>query len=163
MRKKIYRILGRFRQFFYEPVLLKFTSNHDAILDSRVDEIKSRIALTMPDNLILKGYKCYSAGEEDGMIEAIFNVIEPSSKMFIEIGCEKGLENNTHFLLLNKWKGLWVDGNDKFIHSITSFLGADRFDNLLVKHAFVTKENVCKIFNEAVEFSMPIFSQRLYA
>jgi hypothetical protein len=121
---------------------------YDAALDSRSEEIKKNIARAMPANLVLQGYKCYSSLEEDGIIEAIFKIINPSQKTFFEIGCGMGLENNSHFLLLNNWKGIWVDGNINFIISITSALGGDTFKNLLVKNCFVTKDNVTPLFQQ---------------
>jgi len=152
MKKKIYRLLGNLRRFFYEPVLLKFNSNHDSILDSRADEIKRNIALAMPDNIALKGYKCYSAGEEDGMIETIFEKITPGSKTFLEIGCERGLENNSHFLLLNGWQGMWVDGNPAFIKFISSSIGGENLPKLVIKQLFVDKDNVRELFDEVYAY-----------
>lgn len=137
------------RGFWQEPYLSKINSSYDAILDKRSEEIKANIALTMPENIVLKGYKCYSSLEEDGIIEAIFKVINPPNKIFFEIGCGKGLENNSHFLLLNGWKGVWVDGNSSFINQVTSFLKGDTFNSLLVKKCFVTKDNVNDLFKEA--------------
>jgi len=151
MKQRIYKMFGNFRRFLYDPILLKFTSNHDSILDSRVDEIKRNVAQIMPDNILLKGYKCYSAGEEDGMIEAIFQKIIPSARIFLEIGCERGLENNSHFMLLSGWQGMWVDGNANFIQSIQSFLGKAAFPKLLIRQQFVDTQNVLRLFNELSE------------
>jgi hypothetical protein len=146
MKKKIYGVIARFRTFLFEPFRVKYYGAHDAVLDKRIEEIKTMIALKMPDNVVLEGYKCFSSLEEDGIIETIFKVIDTNEKIFIEIGCGKGLENNTHFLLLNNWNGMWVDGNKNFINEIVSFLGNDSFKQLLVKHCFVTNENVSKLF-----------------
>lgn len=121
------------------------------MLDKRVEDIKANIARTMPDNVVLKGYKCYSALEEDGIIEAIFKKINAPKRVFFEIGCGKGLDNNSHFLVINGWQGVWVDGNSSFINYITSFVGGDTFKNLLVKKCFVTKDNVTQLFTQAYQ------------
>ena len=142
MKKIFYNLITSLRSTWQEPYLRKINGSYDAILDRRTEEIKANIALSMPDNVVLNGYKCYSSLEEDGIIEAIFKRIAAPQKVFIEIGCGRGLENNTHFMLLNNWKGVWVDGNTSFINDITNFLGGATFKNLLVKKCFVTKENI---------------------
>lgn len=152
MRKWFYKLLGRLRGFFYEPVLQKVNTTHDAVLDGSIEKLKEKISGTMPDNPLLKGYKCYSSGEEDGIIQAIFEKIKPVNKIFLEIGCGKGIENNTHFLLLNKWKGMWIDGNKDFINYATSFLGADKFPQLLIKCCFVNSDNTTSLFTETIKY-----------
>ena len=52
-------------------------------------------------------------GEPDGFIK-IFQDIGLTNKIFVEIGSGDGLENNTHFLILNDWKGIWIDSNKKY-------------------------------------------------
>ena len=42
---------------------------------------------------------------------SIFKDIKYLNKTFIEIGSGSGLENNTHYLLLKGWKGVWIDSN----------------------------------------------------
>lgn len=152
MKKWFYKISGRIRHFLYEPFLQKINTTHDALLDGRIESLKTKIALTMPNSPLLKGYKCYSSGEEDGIIQTIFEIIKPSNKIFIEIGCGKGIENNSHFLLLNNWKGLWVDGDKNFINAASAFLGGMAFKNLLIKCCFVNKENTSTLFQETMEY-----------
>lgn len=152
MKKWLYKKAGKMRSFFYEPVLQKINTTHDAVIDNSIENLKSKIAATMPLNPVLKGYKCYSSGEEDGIIQFIFSVINAGQKVFVEIGCGRGIENNTHFLLLNKWKGVWIDGNNDFIQSAVSFLGANSFKELLIKHCFVNKDNTAGIFNEVYKY-----------
>jgi hypothetical protein len=54
----------------------------------------------------------YSQNGEDGIIAEIFRRIgDPQSRVFIEIGIENGLENNTRFLLEQGWRGLWIEGS----------------------------------------------------
>lgn len=57
-------------------------------------------------------HKIYSQHGEDGIISEIFNRIGTTSKTFFEFGAGSGSENNTIALLLQGWKGWWVDGGD---------------------------------------------------
>ena len=71
-----------------------------------------------PLNLIPFGKKMYSQNDEDGIIIEIFNRIGLTNKIFVELGCGNGIENNTYALLFQNWKGLWIDGNKRKIKSI---------------------------------------------
>lgn len=55
-------------------------------------------------------HKIYSQHGEDGIIDEIFKRIGTTSKTFFEFGAGSGTENNTIALLINGWKGWWVDG-----------------------------------------------------
>lgn len=55
------------------------------------------------------GFKVYSQGDEDGIIAEIFRRVGISNKRFVEFGCGDGRENNTAFLLMQGWSGLWMD------------------------------------------------------
>ncbi len=57
-------------------------------------------------------FQVYSQNGEDGMIEEIFRRIGTTNKYFVEFGVENGLENNTLYLLLQDWKGSWVEGGE---------------------------------------------------
>ena len=64
-----------------------------------------------PGRLMPHGYKVYSQNDEDGMIAEIFRRIGVEHKTFVEFGVEDGLECNTLNLMLDGWRGLWMDGS----------------------------------------------------
>lgn len=61
--------------------------------------------------LVRHGAKCFSQGDEDGIIAEIFRRIGPRHRTFVEFGAGNGLENNTAHLLLQGWRGAWIDGD----------------------------------------------------
>jgi hypothetical protein len=63
-----------------------------------------------PLRLLSHGYKVYSEGMEDGILAEIFRRIGVSSRRFVEIGVQDGLECNSAYLLLQGWSGAWIDG-----------------------------------------------------
>ena len=46
------------------------------------------------------------------MIAEVFRRIGTTSRRFIEFGVEDGLECNSAFLLLQGWRGAWIEGSD---------------------------------------------------
>jgi hypothetical protein len=140
------------RQFFFSKLYAKAEVQAEAILELSWLQIKNEVIRQMPDSLIQYGHKVYSLGEEDGMIQEIVTRLQSENRTFIEIGSGNGLENNTHFLLLNQWKGAWIDASEKKISQASSFLGGMKFDRLLLKNAFVTIENVIEIYQEVLSY-----------
>lgn len=65
-----------------------------------------------------KGKKFFSQNDEDGILLEILKRIEINKGSFLEIGVSKsygntkGTENNTIILLMNDWKGIWIDAED---------------------------------------------------
>lgn len=55
----------------------------------------------------------FSQGGEDGIIAEIFRRIGTGSRTFVEVGLEDGKECNTHHLLSQGWKGLWIEGSPR--------------------------------------------------
>jgi hypothetical protein len=93
--------------------------------------------------LLKSGFKVYSQNEEDGIIQEIFNRIGLKHKYFVEMGVGNGLENNTLFLLLQGWKGLWIEGgpkNSKFIKDKFGFIIKN--NTLLFDDSFINRENI---------------------
>ncbi len=92
------------------------------------------------------GYKVYSQNDEDGIIHEIFLRIGTKSKTFIEIGVQDGLECNTHYLLFQGWRGLWIEANENDYWKIQyKFYPPIREHRLRVINEFVTTENVNNI------------------
>lgn len=148
----MFKLLSKVKSYFFSPIYTKLTIQNDTLLDARFDEVKQNIIHQMPDNLVKYGSKCYSAGEEDGIIQAIFEKIKPDNKIFLEIGAGYGLENNTHFMLLNNWRGTWIDGSKTNIEKIKNNLGGLEFPELLVRNYFVDSNNVNKILSETLNY-----------
>jgi hypothetical protein len=122
------------------------------LIEQEIRVLKSEMRLRTPGNPALHGFKVYSQMDEDGIIEHIFEVIGEGYRTFIEIGCGNGTENNTHYLALKGWRGVWVDGSKENIDHIEQQLPRDA-PALLVQRLFVTRENA--------DAAMTVWQERL--
>ncbi len=125
--------------------------NHDIELEAARRQVGART----PDNPCLRGFKVFSQNDEDGIIEEILRrvgAVEPLSKTFIEIGCGNGLENNSHYLLLEGFKGCWVDGDTKNLEFIRAELGALEFSQLRAQQCFIDLSNIGDFISTQVKF-----------
>src|ERR1700735_5472789 len=64
-----------------------------------------------PLRLLASGYRVFSQNQEDGMIAEVFRRIGATSRRFVEVGVEDGLECNSAFLLTQGWRGAWIEGS----------------------------------------------------
>lgn len=62
-----------------------------------------------PRRLERHGFKVWSQHDEDGILEEIFRRIGIASRSFVEFGVAYGRECNTLKLLVEGWRGLWMD------------------------------------------------------
>ena len=103
-------------------------------------------------------YQVYSQNGEDGIIEAIFDRIGTTNRVFVEIGVQDGLECNSTWLLLKGWSGYWLEGNPKSVEAIQDkFSGPINKRQLKVQQGFITAENVEALLQEngvPIEFDM---------
>jgi hypothetical protein len=62
-------------------------------------------------------YRVFSQGGEDGVIEKLFEIIEPSSRFAVEFGCSDGVtgSNVRNLIIHYGWSGLLMDGNPEAI------------------------------------------------
>jgi hypothetical protein len=129
---------------------------HIAIETEReVDRLRSRLAITTPDCPILYGFSAYSQCDEDGIIENILTRISSRTelaKTCIEIGAGNGLENNTHYLLLQGFRGYWIDGSESEIAQFQKAVGALDFKDLKVRKNFLTLTKIQSVITEATDF-----------
>jgi len=107
------------------------------------ERLRSLVRQSMPENPAGWGFKVYSQADEDGIIESICRRIGLDTGTFIEVGCGDGRENNSHYLLLKGWRGIWVDGNAQNIAAIRAALPPT--DRLRVVEAMVTPDNVVEL------------------
>jgi hypothetical protein len=128
------------------------TSVMDALLQLELSRefmrLQSELIEKVPENPAAHGFKVYSQADEDGILEEICKRIGLDAGVFVEIGCGDGRENNTHYLLLKGWRGVWVDGNAAHIATIRRALPAS--DRLRVLEAMVTRENVVELLTSAL-------------
>lgn len=104
-----------------------------------------------PLRLRVTSGKYLSNAYEDGMIEEIFRRIGTSIKYFVEFGVvPQGADNNTTYLLLQGWRGLWIEISPAIV---TAAEGSLRHlvqrDRLRVVNARITAENINELFRDA--------------
>ena len=95
------------------------------------------------------GHKVYAQNDEDGIIAEILRRLGPGiPQTFIEFGVESGIECNTLALLMAGWKGLWLEGSEKYVAQIGQHLSPFiREGKLKAAQAFVTRDNVNELFS----------------
>ena len=94
-------------------------------------------------------FKVFSQFGDDGIIQYLSHRLAPLADSFVEFGVETYRESNTRFLLLNdNWRGLVLDGNQKFVDQIQR-------DEIYWRHtltarcAFITRENINNLIRES--------------
>jgi hypothetical protein len=96
-----------------------------------------------PRRLERHGCKVWSQNDEDGILEEIFRRIGTASRGFVEFGVSDGRECNTLKLLVEGWRGLWMESSDRHCEHIRRVFAA-RLDGgqLELKQTNVTAENI---------------------
>ncbi|MCB9867901.1 MAG: hypothetical protein H6816_14850 [Phycisphaerales bacterium] len=111
-----------------------------------------------PLRLIRCGYRVYSQNDEDGILDEIFRRIGTTSRTFVEFGVGDGMENNTLYRMLQGWRGAWIEADPKRAGQIAERFARFRHAGVLrCKNAFITAENIQKLFGElevAEEFDL---------
>lgn len=122
------------------------------LLNDYSDKLKSDIRYQNDKCLIKYGQKIYSQNEEDGIILEIFKRIGTTNKTFVEFGIGDGLENNSLALLLDDWKGLWIEGSTNAVNNIKEhFKSVLNSQRLKVVEAFITKDNINEIISNNIK------------
>jgi hypothetical protein len=102
-----------------------------------------------PKRLLRYGFKVYSQSDEDGIIQEIFRRIGTTNRVFVEFGVESGIECNSVKLLIDGWRGLWLDGGQQNIAQIhTRFRTFIENHNLAALQAFITAENINSLIEQ---------------
>jgi hypothetical protein len=93
--------------------------------------------------LVRHGYKVYSQNDEDGIIAEIFRRIGTTRRTFIEFGVETGVECNTAKLLVEGWRGLWIEASARSAQTIRKNFAPFIADGrLTLQESRVTAENI---------------------
>ncbi|MDR1975217.1 MAG: FkbM family methyltransferase [Bacteroidales bacterium] len=105
------------------------------------------------------GYKVYSQNDEDGIINEIFNRVGTTNKTFVEFGAYDGLENNTTYLLMQGWRGLWIDGDkNKMKRMLKTYDRAIQHKQLMAECAFITKDNIDNLIGKHINGEIDMLS-----
>ncbi len=139
IRRKIWRRLRRVLPVIGEAFAAP--SVKQALIHQEISSLIEEIRIRTPDNPALHGFKVYSQVDEDGIIEHIFSRIGEGRRSFIELGCGNGSENNTHYLVLKGWSGVWIDGSQSNVNSIGAVIPLQS-PRLLVECMFITRDNI---------------------
>jgi len=100
--------------------------------------------------LLRFGYRVYSQSDEDGILHEIFRRIGEGGRTFVEIGAGDGLENNTLFLLVQGWRGVWIEGTPRKVSSAKEKVGVLFPDGRLgIEQHFVNRENIDGILSRS--------------
>lgn len=92
------------------------------------------------------GYKVYSQNDEDGILAEIFSRVGTGARNFVEFGVERGTECNSIWLLMQGWRGLWIEGaseNCEFIRCEHCHWLEN--GQLSLVNAYITAENINKL------------------
>jgi hypothetical protein len=109
-----------------------------------------------PKRLLRYGAKAYSQNDEDGILAEIFRRIGTTGRTFVEIGVGAGLENNTLALLLQGWRGLWIErDNTKATPARANFAAYVASDQLRIENVFATRENVDALLHNSAPSAEP--------
>lgn len=108
-----------------------------------VREILKDEKYTDPKRLERYGYCVASQNEEDGMLAEVFRRIGETNRIFFEFGVGNGLQNITFHMLLNGWKGWWIEINQpKLAFMRQYFAGAVNEGRLVIDDSYIDAENI---------------------
>lgn len=143
--RKIYSHL----KFFY-TLPGRAESVYALMARERRDRILQAELAADPKTLTAHGFTAYSQADEDGIIREIFSRIGATDRRFVEFGSGDGLENNSTYLLMTGWTGLWMDGSNENINVVRSSF-SDYLANrrLQVLRTFITRENINSLIESA--------------
>jgi len=137
------------KRVFYTLYRLQENVDDTKVLQGKIlAELNKKKFQLLKENIQDAEFKVFSQWGDDGIIEFLVSYLDIPEKSFIEFGVEDYTESNTRFLLINhNWKGLVLDGNKKDINYILHDEITWRHA-LIVKHAFITKENINQLIQE---------------
>jgi hypothetical protein len=102
-----------------------------------------------PKRLLRYGFKIYSQCDEDGIIQEIFRRVGVANRTFVEFGVGAGNECNTVKLLVEGWRGLWLEGDtQRATHIRTSFASLISQRQLNLVESLVSAENINSLLEQ---------------
>lgn len=158
--------LKRFRDMPFRPIhrdmeVIRRRIHTIAVIEQEryVKELLSDPKYTDSRSLLRFGFKVYSQNEEDGIIEEIFRRIGYTNRTFVEFGVDDGLENNSLKLILEGWRGLWLEGSAANVEAIQAkFADVIADGRLSIDHAFIDRDNINTIIGRTFSGEIDLIS-----
>jgi hypothetical protein len=124
-------------------LLWELRSHRNVLAKMRIASLLAEPRHQELKSLVRHGFKVYSQTDEDGILQEIFRRIGIGKGRFVEFGCGNGTENNTVYLLLQGWSGLWMDGDNRNAEALARlFEPYLKAGPLRFKSAMITRENI---------------------
>jgi hypothetical protein len=146
---RLHRRLTELMPSHAAPVAAMLDAALQLELSREFDRLQRELQASMPQNPAARGFKVYSQCDEDGIVQDICSTIGLERGVFAEIGCGDGRENNTHYLLLKGWRGVWIDADSQNMGALRHALPAS--SALRLVEALVTRESVLQLLRPALE------------
>jgi hypothetical protein len=103
-----------------------------------------------PKRLLRYGFKTYSQNDEDGIIQEIFRRTGAVTRTFVEFGVERGVECNSAKLLVEGWRGLWIEAQPDNVEAMRGrFAPFLQSGKLTLKQSLVSAENIDALLADA--------------
>jgi hypothetical protein len=103
-----------------------------------------------PGRLERHGYKVWSQNDEDGILAEIFRRIGAVSRSFVEFGVSDGRECNTLKLLVEGWRGLWMESDPGLCERMRRVFAAPLAEGRLeLREIAVTAENIDALLSQS--------------
>ncbi|MDA1082094.1 MAG: hypothetical protein O2973_10535 [Gemmatimonadetes bacterium] len=121
-----------------------------AMAAAYVDDLLQQPCYADPRHLARAELRIHSQNGEDGIIAEIFRRIGTTSRTFVEIGVESGVETNTTLLLRQGWRGYWIEGRPELAAMAQANFAAEvASGQLTIIEAMVTSDNAAALLREA--------------
>lgn len=139
------------------PVVRELLRLNEALVAANIAHINSFIQSELthspryrdPRKLNHYEHQVFSQCDEDGIVAEIFRRIGTKDRFFVEFGVGNGIENNTVFLLMQNWRGAWIEGDAASAAELQSrFRGPLSEGRLKFLQSFITTENIEALFNQ---------------
>jgi hypothetical protein len=109
-------------------------------------DLRQQARYSDPKRLTRFEHQVFSQGGEDGALREIFRRLGETDRGFVELGVGNGIENNTAFLLLQGWNGLWLEGSAKSCKAIRESFARELGEGKLkLVEALITRDNAANL------------------
>jgi hypothetical protein len=157
MRTRVKKLVSEFSRIFTWSIQWEISAIREYMRSDRKVLIAQYLQKYLYDNpkyadpkkLNKYEYQVFSQNGEDGIIAEIFKRIGTSNKFFFEFGVESGMECNTLLLLMQGWRGCWIEGNPAYARAARKkFAQFTEHGKLEIKESFVTSENIEQLLSD---------------